>query len=124
MEECVLLRGQVVRPTTKSDAEARVSDIEEVGQVTSEIQVLPVSPNDDRLRVALYRAIFNSDSPLFRYGLGANPSIHIIVENGRATLKGAVGSEADKQLAYAKARSVNGLFEVKNDLAVEQPDRR
>jgi osmotically-inducible protein OsmY len=119
----VVLRGHVVRPTTKSDAEARVRDIEAIEKVINEITVLPVSPNDERLRIALYRAIFADNSPLFRYALGANPAIHIIVENGRATLKGVVSSEADKQLAYTKARSVAGLFEVRNDLVIEKSDR-
>ncbi|HKX32309.1 MAG TPA: BON domain-containing protein [Blastocatellia bacterium] len=120
----VVLRGQVVRPTTKSDAAARVQEIEGVEKVIDQIQALPLSPNDDRLRVALYRAIFNDSSPLFRYALGANPTIHIIVDNGRATLKGTVNSEMDKQLAYTQARSVAGVFDVKNELSVEKSDRQ
>lgn len=116
----VVLRGQVVRPTTKSDAETSVREIEGVTKVVNEIEVLPLSPNDDRLRHALYRAIFNFNSPLFRYALQAVPPIHIIVKNGRATLKGLVASEADRQLADTKARGVPGLFEVKNELRVEK----
>jgi hyperosmotically inducible periplasmic protein len=119
----VTLRGWVVRPTTKSDAEARVKDIEGVTTLNSEIKVLPLSPNDDRLRRALYLALFSGDSPLFRYALGANPSIHIIVENGRAILKGFVSSEADKNLANVRARNVSGVFEVKNELMVETNER-
>jgi hyperosmotically inducible periplasmic protein len=119
----VTLRGWVVRPTTKSDAEARVKDIEGVTTLNSEIKVLPLSPNDDRLRRALYLALFSGDSPLFRYALGANPSIHIIVENGRAILKGFVSSEADKNLANVRARNVPGVFEVKNELMVETNER-
>lgn len=115
----VTLRGWVVRPTTKSDAEARVREIEGVSTLRSEIKVLPLSPNDDRLRRALYISLFGGDSPLFRYALGANPSIHLIVENGRATLKGFVNSEADKNLANVKARGVSGVFEVRNELVVE-----
>lgn len=115
----VVLRGQVVRPTTKSDAEARVKEIDGVKNVVNEIQVLPVSPNDDRLRRAVYRAIYNSNSPLFRYATQAIPSIHIIVDRGRATLKGVVATKADAQLAYIRTRGVSGLFEVKNELKVE-----
>src|SRR2546425_6916073 len=66
-DNTVVLRGQVVRPSTKSEAEARVKNIDGVSRVTNEIQVLPPSPQDDRLRVALYRALYNFDSPLFRY---------------------------------------------------------
>jgi hypothetical protein len=79
----VQLRGQVVRPTTKTDAERRVRDIEGITRVDDQIEVLPVSPNDDRLRIAIYRALFNFDSPLFtRYGTRAVPPIHIIVKTG------------------------------------------
>ena len=115
-DNTVVLRGQVVRPSTKSDAEARVKDIEGVKGVINEIQVLPISPEDDRLRVALYRALYNWDSPLFRYATQAIPSIHIIVDRGRATLKGVVDSKADANLAYMRARAVPGLFDVKNEL--------
>jgi hyperosmotically inducible protein len=118
-DNTVVLRGQVVRPTTKSDAEARVKDVEGVAKVVNEIEVLPLSPQDDRLRAALYRAIYDWDGPLFRYATQAVPPIHIIVKNGRAVLKGVVASEADKNLAYIKARGVPGLFDVKNELQVE-----
>jgi len=118
-DNTVVLRGQVVRPTTKSDAERRVKDISEVKAVENQIEVLPVSPNDDRLRVAIYRALYNWNSPLFRYATQSVPSIHIIVRNGRATLKGLVATKGDAQQAYIRARGVPGLFEVKNELKVE-----
>src|SRR5262245_53222094 len=88
----VTLRGAVTRPTTKSDAEARIRRLESVTNVVNEIEELPPSPSDDRIRVAMYRAIFNWEGPLFRYALRAVPPIHIIVRNGRATLKGFVAS--------------------------------
>ncbi|MGH9940888.1 MAG: BON domain-containing protein [Pyrinomonadaceae bacterium] len=115
----VVLRGQVVRPTTKSDAEARARDVEGVTSVVNEIEVLPLSPNDDRLRRSLYRTLFSSNSPLFRYATRAVPPIHIIVNRGRATLKGVVATEGESRIAYARARGVPGLFEVKNELQVE-----
>jgi hyperosmotically inducible protein len=118
-DNTVVLRGQVVRPTTKSDAEARVRDVEGVTKVVNEIEVLPLSPQDDRLRAALYRAIYDWDGPLFRYATQAVPPIHIIVKNGRAVLKGVVASKSDADLAYLKARGVSGLFDVKNELQVE-----
>jgi len=117
-DNTVLLRGQVVRPTTKSDAEARVRKVPGVSKVINEIEVLPPSPEDDRLRLELYRAIYGSDSPLFRYATQAIPSIHIIVKNGRATLKGIVDSKSDADLANVRARGVPGLFEVKNELQI------
>src|SRR5688500_11896074 len=114
----VILRGQVIRPATKSEAESRVKDIEGVSRVVNEIEALPLSPMDDRLRLALYRAIYGSDSPLFRYGYQSVPPIHIIVKNGRATLKGIVDSKGDANIAYIRARGVPGLFDVKNELVV------
>ncbi len=120
----VTLLGQVVRPTTKSDAEARVKDIEGVERVINQIEVLPLSPNDDRVRIALYRAIYNYDSPLFRYATRTVPPIHIIVRNGRATLKGVVATETDSQLANVAARGVPGVFEVTNELRVEKREAR
>src|SRR2546422_8212487 len=115
----VILIGEVVRPISKSDAEFRIKRIESVTNVVNEISVLPLSTMDDGLRIALYRAVFYSNSSLARYSLGAVSPIHIIVQNGRATLKGVVASEMDKQLAYLSARVVPGLFEVKNELMTE-----
>lgn len=120
----VILRGQVVRPTTKSDAEARVKEVEGVERVVNEIQVLPLSRNDDRIRLAVYRALFNWNSPLFRYATQAVPSIHIIVNNGRVTLKGVVATKSDSDIANIKARGVPGVFEVKNELQVEQQAKK
>jgi hyperosmotically inducible protein len=115
----VRLRGQVTRPTLKSDAEARVKKTPGVEQVINEIEVLPVSPEDDRIRLAVARAIYRSDA-LERYGFQTNPSIHIIVKAGRVTLEGAVDSEMDKTIAGMKAREVGGTFEVKNNLSVSK----
>ena len=116
----VVLRGQVVRPTTATDAVNRVRSLESVTEVTNEIKVLPLSRNDDDLRVSLYRAIYNWSSPLFRYAMRAMPPIHIIVENGRATLKGAVAQQLESQLAYTYASQVPGIFEVRNELRVDE----
>lgn len=120
----VYLRGEVTRPTIKSEAENRVKKIEGVEKVVNEIEVLPLSSNDDRLRAAVFRALFNSGSPLFRYGQGAIPSIHIIIKNGRLTLKGVVSSKGDSNLATVRANGVSGLFEVKNELRVETSSKK
>jgi len=115
----VTLRGQITRPTTKSDAEARVRKLESVSRVNNEIEVLPPSPTDDAIRIAMYRALFNYNSSLFRYATLAVPPIHIIVKNGRVALKGFVANDMDKQLAYTAARNVSGVFEVTNELKVD-----
>jgi len=118
-DDTVVLRGQVTQPTTKSNAEARVRSLESVAKVVNEIEVLPASPSDDRIRLAMYRAIFNSNSPLFQYSIRAVPPVHIIVKNGHVTLKGVVARDMDRQLAYMAANGVPGVFEVRNDLMVE-----
>lgn len=113
----VTLRGQVTTPpNTKSAAEAYIENVEGVTRVINNIEVLPVSANDERLRQVLYREIYSG--PLFRYQVGSLQSIHIIVRNGRATLKGVVDSEADKNIAGIRAKTVSGLFEVNNELVV------
>jgi hyperosmotically inducible protein len=119
-DDTVILRGQVVSPTLKSDAENAVKRIEGVRQVVNQIEFLPLSPDDDRIRRAVYRAIYGENSSLFRYALQAVPSIHIIVKNGNVTLKGVVDSRSDSDLANIKARGVPGAFEVKNELQVEK----
>jgi hyperosmotically inducible periplasmic protein len=116
----VVLRGDVLRPSTKKDAEYRVRRIENVTAIRNEISVAPLFPSDDALRIALYRTIYDWNSPLFRYGVGAMPGIHIVVNNGRASLRGVVASQFDSQFAYAAARQVPGLFEVRNDLRIGQ----
>lgn len=113
----VILEGQVVRPTLKSDAEAAVKSIEGVSSVVNNIEVLPLSPMDDQLRRALYRAIYGEPS-LSRYGFAAVASIHIIVKNGNVTLEGVVDNDADKNLARLRANQVPNVFSVKNNLQV------
>jgi hyperosmotically inducible protein len=113
----VTLYGQVTRPTLKDSAERVVKDIEGVERVENQIEVLPPSPTDDRIRIATYRAIYGH-SALQRYGFGAVPPIHIIVKSGNITLEGVVDNEADKNIAGIQARSVPGVFSVTNNLQV------
>jgi hyperosmotically inducible protein len=96
-----------------------VKRIEGVQTVDNQIEVLPLSPNDDQLRRALFRAIY-SKPQLERYALSAVPPIHIIVKNGNATLEGVVATEADKNVAGIAANGVSGVFSVKNNLRVEK----
>lgn len=114
----VTLMGQVTRPTLKSDAENVVKKIEGVEKVVNEIEVLPLSPMDDRIRVAVYRAIYGQPA-LERYALQAVPPIHIIVANGHVTLVGVVATEADKNMAEIRAKGVSGVFSVTDNLMVE-----
>ena len=115
----VTLFGQVTRPTLKSDAENVVKRIEGVESVNNKIEVLPLSPNDDRIRRAVYRAIYSRPG-LDRYGLMAVPSIHIVVANGNVTLEGVVANQGDKNLANISANGVEGVFSVVNNLALDK----
>ena len=111
----VTLNGKVLNPSTKSGAVASVKHIEGVTKVNDNIGVLPPSSMDARIRRAEYRSIFGFAN-LHRYAMGANPSIHIIVENGHVTLVGYVDNKADMQEAYMRANAVPGVFSVTNHL--------
>jgi len=113
----VTLEGQVTRPTLKSDAESAVKSIAGISGVTNNIEVLPLSPMDDQIRRATYRAVYG-EGGLSRYSESAVPSIHIIVKNGNVTLEGVVDSEGDKNLANLRASAVPNVFSVKNNLVV------
>jgi hyperosmotically inducible protein len=111
--------GQVTRPTLKTDAEKAVKSIEGVKKVDNQIEVLPLSLNDDRLRRSLYRAIYGY-SALSRYDLPVIKPIRIIVKNGNVALEGVVDNEADKNVAYIRARGVHGALSVTNNLRVAE----
>ncbi|HSR50868.1 MAG TPA: BON domain-containing protein [Acidobacteriota bacterium] len=143
-DDLVYLSGKVVEPSLKKAAEAAVKKVEGVKTVENEIQVLPVSPADDRIRIAAYAAIYGH-SAMTRYvpGGGTNfvaPSprfrdatnlvqtgqfhegphaIHIIVEHGNLTLLGIVDSRLHSQIAEVQAKSINGVFSVTNSLRIE-----
>lgn len=136
----IVLKGYASRPTLKSDADRAVKGIEGIEGVDNEIQVLPTSPNDDRIRASLYRRIY-SQPTLRKYtsappGFGEGPSIaraaggitqdppigyhaiHIIVNNGNVILTGVVDSKTDADIAAIQANSAFGVFSVDNDLQV------
>jgi hyperosmotically inducible protein len=115
----VTLFGQVTRPILKNDAGKAVERIEGVDKVDNQIEVLPLSPNDDRLRRSLYRAIYGF-GPLNRYALPVLQPIRIIVKNGNVNLEGIVDSETDKNLVSIRANGVHGVFSVANNLHVEK----
>jgi hyperosmotically inducible periplasmic protein len=117
--DTVVLSGQVTQQTLKRDAENTVRKIEGVGKLENQIEVLPLSTNDDRIRIATYVAIYSKPG-LDRYAWRAVPPIHIIVKNGNVTLMGVVATEADKNLAGMMANGVPGAFKVVNDLRVEK----
>ena len=140
----VVLRGQAAKPTLKTSAERVVTRLEGVEKVVNEIEVLPNSPNDERVRAGVYVRIYghpalsrynpNRGTPLFssparrNFGISADPPpgrhpIHIIVKNGNVTLEGVVENEQDKTIAGLQANSTPGAFSVTNNLEVEKANR-
>ena len=115
----VTLSGEVTQPVVKDDAERSVKHLAGVTQVIDNIRVLPLSSFDNRIRMAEYRSIYGF-AGLYRYGMGTQPSIHIIVDNGHVTLVGVVDNEADKNTANIRANTVSGVFSVTNDLRVAE----
>jgi hyperosmotically inducible periplasmic protein len=113
----VTLSGSVWQPITKQDAEGAVKHVPGVDTVVNNIEVQPNSPNDDRIRMRVYRAIYHNTA-LERYAIQYAPPIRIIVKNGRVTLEGAVASQADKTIANVQANTVGGVFQVTNNLKV------
>jgi hyperosmotically inducible periplasmic protein len=134
----IVLMGYASRPVLKSEAEKVVKGIEGVESVDNQIQVLPPSPNDDQIRIGVYRRIY-SQAALRKYtgspvGFGEFPSvaraaggitqdpptgyhaIHIVVNNGHVILTGVVDSEQDADIAAIQANSTPGVFSVENDL--------
>lgn len=141
----VVLRGEASRPTLKSSAENVTKRIEGVRQVVNDIEVLPNSPNDDRIRALTYAKIYGNQwlrrytnnrgggryiSPMrFYTGITNDPpvgwhAIHILVKNGNIRLVGVVDTSGDLAMAEMQARSVPGAFDVDNDLMVAKPEKK
>ncbi|MBS1856204.1 MAG: BON domain-containing protein [Acidobacteria bacterium] len=117
----VVLEGAVTEPYKKTDLTKLMQRIPGVASVTNDLKVLPLSDFDNRLRWQVARAIF-SDPLLSRYAMGANPSIHIIVDNGHVTLTGAVSTQTDKEMAGIRANGAGLAFgPIVNNLSVDQP---
>lgn len=111
----------MVRPSLNSDAENAVKRIEGVEHVDNQIEVLPPSPMDDRLRIQLFHPIYDYE-PLQKLALGVQKPIRIIVKNGHVTLEGVVDSEADKNVVGLCANTGPGIFSVTNNLQVAPPN--
>jgi hyperosmotically inducible protein len=118
-EGVVTLYGQVSRPTLKKAAARVVERVAGVDQVVNRIEVLPLSNFDDRIRVAVYRAIYRQPG-LDRLSLQAVPPIHIIVKNGHVTLEGVAPNKGDATRAFIAVNGVSGVFSVKNNLRIEK----
>lgn len=98
----VTLTGKVTMPYKKNDIARRVTDVNGVREVMNQLEVLPVSPFDEELRLRIARAIYGNPS-FWTYAAMANPPIHIIVEHGKVTLTGVVNSNVERMLARSLA---------------------
>jgi len=142
----LVLKGYASRPTLKDDAARAVKDIPGIAKVENEIQVLPLSNFDDRIRAQVYNRIY-TQAALRKYnanqgsiaramgpggrgfgmmagGITQNPpigyhAIHIIVNNGHVTLYGVVLNTMDSNIAYIQANGTSGVFSVDNDIIVQ-----
>ena len=138
----VTLLGKVSWPSLKPTAERLVANIEGVTSVENQIEVLPTSFHDDRIRLATTRALF-SNGFLSKYAwfgshghlhgrfyghpyasIPYESDIHIIVKNGHVTLEGVVHSKTDSDAAFILTNGVSGAFSVTNNLRVENPKKK
>ena len=120
----VELAGQVSEPYKKSDLGRIAQHVPGITSLSNDIQVLPPSFMDNRLRQQVARAIYR-DPVLSRYAIQAVPPIHIIVENGHVTLEGAVSTEMEKNVAGLRAAAAGLSFgAVQNNLHVENPSHK
>jgi len=118
------LLGQVSQPYKKADLQRIVQRVPGVTSVTNEVEVLPLSFNDDNLRLRIARAIYREPA-LSRYAIQPVPPIHIIVKNGHVTLEGVVNNELEKNVAAMRASSAGLSFgPVQNNLRVENPKKK
>ncbi len=116
----VTLYGKVVQPITKKSAERVTSRIAGVGNVVNKIEVLPLSNFDDSIRLRTLRTFQTRGGSLYRYFLGTNPSVRIIVDRGHVELEGYVANRGDYNLMNILANGVPGVFSVSNNLVVEK----
>lgn len=118
----VTLGGKVHSLSTRKQAERVVEDIPGVTQVINNIDNLPPSPMDDRIRRAAYLTFI--DRGPGQYFSDLNPDVRIIVENGRITLEGFVTRKSDSDTLNILANGISGVFEVTNNIVVGRDSRR
>jgi hyperosmotically inducible protein len=123
-EGTVHLTGVVSQPFKKDDIGRLAAKVAGAGHVQNDIRVLPLSPDDDRLRQRIARAVYG-DPAMTRYAMEPLKAIHIVVENGHVTLAGIVATDFDKQIAGLRAARVGLSFgPIVNNLQVEHPSKK
>ena len=115
----VTLGGHAYGPIDKASAVSVVSNTPGVWDVVDDIDVDPVSPMDDRIRIETARAVYGY-SALNKYAIDPRKPIRISVQHGHVTLYGVVDSKADRDIVFLRANGVPGVFKVTNELQVER----
>jgi hyperosmotically inducible protein len=146
----IVLKGYASRPLLREEAGRAIKEIGGVDSVENQIEVLPYSSMDDRIRASAYNRIYTHPA-LSRYnanqgslaralgpggphvalmagGITNDPptgyhAIHIIVKNGSVILFGVVLNETDADIAEIMANGTPGAFSVVNEIVAEQPSR-
>ncbi len=118
-EGTVILTGKVYNGINRKTAASIVARLEGVDKVINNIELLPPSSFDDRIRRRTVRSMVNT-AGIYRYLVGPTPSMRIIVDNGHITLEGFVGNEGDVRLANIVANQIPGVFSVTNNLKVSR----
>lgn len=112
------LNGEVYRPVMKRMIEKVAQRVTGVNSVVNNIEILPLSPYDHRIRVAIANKLYRN-RVFTRHSIQAVPPVHIVVKNGNVTLEGVVNSELEKNVAFHVANGTNGVFSVTNNLRTE-----
>ncbi|MEO5922870.1 MAG: BON domain-containing protein [Bryobacteraceae bacterium] len=114
----VTLSGQVMQYSVHNNALKAVRNVSGVTQVNDQIEVLPLSPFDNNIRIRAYNAIFGFPA-LSRYALNSRSPVRILVKNGNVTIAGVVNNELDRTLIYSRLQSLPQVFSVTNHLRLD-----
>jgi hyperosmotically inducible protein len=116
--DTVILFGQVMNPNLIADAADVAWTVPGVNRVVNRIRFLPDSPVDNRIRLAIFSAIYSHPS-LRHYGfLAGGGAIHIVVEGGAVSLEGEVSSNEVVRLACERASTVPGVAKIASHLTI------
>ncbi len=114
----VALTGYVTHEYKASQMVEFVSRVNGVKEIQNQVEVLPSSTLDDRLRVNLATNIYGNQL-FWNYATRLVPPVHIIVANLHVTLSGVVFSEVEKRVAADIARQTPGVLSFQNNLVIE-----
>jgi osmotically-inducible protein OsmY len=124
----VRLVGFVLDDVRRRDLEDRVARVEGVRDVHNDLRLQGFSPGDVRLRWEVYQRLY-SDPMFERYASWSDPPIRVLVDRGRVTLAGTVGTPLEQVVAGHIARGtlafqVNNLVQIEGDKARDEDRKR